>query len=132
MQCDSVEIEIPEEYDYRNLEDALPHDLAEHTQLKLSGDLPPEIAEGSEPEDTMLQQGLRMGAADHGRRILTDVKAILSENTHRYSTVRASNEPNRSISKCDCVNRNPHVKSEGEFWGGLQQCSKPTKMCADP
>ena len=59
MQCDSVEIEIPEEYDYRCSEETLPHNTAEHTEWKLSGDLPPEVAEDPEPEDDMLQKGLR-------------------------------------------------------------------------
>ena len=60
---DDVDIEIPEEYDYRNFEKSLPHETDKHKEWKLSNDLPPEVVEDPEPEDEMLKEGLRVGAA---------------------------------------------------------------------
>ena len=57
------------------------HTKAEETQWSLSKELPPEIVEPPEPEDALLQRGLRMGAAGHGRRALSDQTALLCEYT---------------------------------------------------
>ena len=81
MRCDEVDIEIPEEYDHTKLEHCLPHDNKEDVKWSLSRALPPEIVEPPEPEDALLQRGLRMGAAGQSRRALSDLTAMLCEYT---------------------------------------------------